>query len=152
MIDLTKDSPKPTPKPVPKLDNPRKNPSIATERLRPAKLPTPSPPTPIAPPPRPEPPHVAFANNHSYHDLVPPTRTKDEIPFPPKRKATPPMMFSPPFDRNKNTGRRHAYNSTFTDKTDENDGHSHRAKKSNADPTSRIVDVSIEDISIDFSN
>lgn len=61
------------------------------------------------------------------------------------------MMFSPPFDRNKNTGRRHVYNSTFTDKTDEYDGHSRRAKKSNADPTSRIVDVSIDDISIDFS-
>lgn len=137
---------------LPPTPTPPQPPGIA-ERLRPVKLPAPLPPTPIPPPPRPEVPRVSPSANRAYRDQVPSSRTKDDMPPPPKRQATPPRFFSSPFNDKNNTGRRHAYNSTFVDKTDEYDDHSYRtSRKNSADPTSRIVDVSFSEIYMIASN
>jgi hypothetical protein len=144
MIDLTKDSPEPAPNQITKAQDIQslKCQPIVPERTRPTKLPAPPLLTPPAPAPKPELPRVAFAASHSYHGNAPSTRSKDGIPLPTKRKTTPPMVFSPPFDYSKNTGRRHVHNPALTDKADEYDDHPYRIRKPKADPTPRIVDVS----------
>ncbi|KAF9466380.1 hypothetical protein BDZ94DRAFT_1319635 [Collybia nuda] len=127
MIDLTRDSPKPNPKqPYDSHKNTR------PEHLHTAKLRIPSPPTPLVAHPKSGPPHtVTFTQKDAYPNHILSSRTQGQIPLPHRKNETPPAFFASPFNHYQ---KRTIYHSNPANKTN-------RARNTDMDPTSKIVDI-----------